>query len=227
MALTQQVRKALRAEIIPHKEQFGGEEQTPTGLIRTGKGFIIPPSENQGTDLKTGPLTSLTPSEQALFPHLRQQVVPESMNLSPVLPAQTPVKRSRRKKAEAQVPVQPQLKATRILIPGVGELPTQYAHVWRGNKVAVLGITPLSYVPAEYKEGGVQGMLSFSDKPSVQYVYLGAWFDDDSGVRNLVLVELPGTGAPEQEDDETDSEDEEYEDDDDEEQRGERSVHLL
>ena len=62
MAVTKKARSELRVRVSSHGEDASHDSDiTPTGLIRTTNGLVIPPSDiGGGVDTRTGALAELT-----------------------------------------------------------------------------------------------------------------------------------------------------------------------
>lgn len=194
MAITKKARKDLLVRIEP---QPGQEQGTllPNGLIKTSMGLVIPPSTIGGSgDTKSGALAELSEQEKQLARISDQysavQVdAPESM------------RRKRRKQPAPQeaAPEAAPVVSARIVLEGLGEVPSQYTHIYKGVGVCVLGMNQYSYTPpkAVRTSSGFSGVFSFAGTPYTRYVYSGFEFRDDAGTRNIVLLQLPD--KPEQE----------------------------
>jgi hypothetical protein len=88
-------------------------------------------------------------------------------------------------------------------VPGVGEIPSQDVHCWKGRGVVVLGMNQFSYMPARAvaTESGMQGVVELQGTPGVKYVYAGHEVVDGSGTRNILLLEVPAQNEEDEEDD--------------------------
>ena len=103
--------------------------------------------------------------------------------------AEAPTKKKRRKRASEAVEEilesKPAINIT-VTVPNFGVIPSQYKHAYTGKGVLVLGMSELSYEPAV-----ATTQVSFSIKPDALFVNTGYSFVDSSGVRNLILLEVP------------------------------------
>lgn len=204
MTLTKTIKSELRGTVLKHEGQDMAE-LTETGLLKTAKGLIIRPSAGgTGADLHTGPLAAFTPAERAMYRmdeqppgHVPEAAVPAAVSAS------QPGRQGRRRKAAtaAQEAAQPVL--VKIKVPGVGEIPSQYVHCWKGRGVVVLGMNQFSYMPARAvaTESGMQGVVELQGTPGVRYVYAGHEFVDGNGTRNILLLEVPAQNEEDEEDD--------------------------
>ena len=164
-------------------------------MIKVGSTLIIPPSTITGNDTKSGALSKLTEEERQMFQMPEQK--------------QKPVKRTtgrKRTMTPKQVQVvqedeEPSVVDTRVLVPGIGPVPTQYTHIWRGDGTVVLGLTDMSFVPPyEYDESTGWRQVSFEFDPGVNYVNTNIRFKDDAGVENLLMLRVPAEPKEEAED---------------------------
>lgn len=199
MAITESSRHDLGAHVVAHRGDFGGKAaargKTATGLMHVGgNNFLIPPS-TETTNTHTGPLAQLTEEERAIVGLDQPQPSAQPVAVPVEEPAEEEQpKRRSRAKAKAE-PQKPKAVKVNLMVPGLGTLPSQYAHCYEGKGVLVLGLTDMSYVPsvaARGPDGQVQGKIALAAKPAVEYVFAGNEFTDSNGVRNIILVALPG-----------------------------------
>lgn len=186
MALTKGAR-ALNVEV--HGVEGDGT-RLPNGLIKTGRGLVVPPSTSgRGTDTHTGALAPLTDEERGLFG------IPDEPAPEPVREPPAPAARKPRRRAQPQP--EPQERPTvrvRLVFPEIGVLPFEYAHRYDGDGVVVLGMSELSYMPkiaVVSSDGGVAGAVRFADSPEDAWLYLGQKFVDREGVENIILAKMP------------------------------------
>lgn len=200
MAVTKKARSELRVRVSSHGEDASyASDITPTGLIRTTNGLVIPPSDiGGGVDTRTGALADLTDAEKLSLgiedmdePTVEQVSEPEA----PVADKPT-TKTGKKKKVPLSKSVQdsiPQVERVTLTgIPGLGDVPTQYVRFMEGVGCLVIGLDKFSYVPvaATLVDGELRGSLSFAEIPGRRYAYLGHRFKMD-GTDYLILIELP------------------------------------
>ena len=185
MAITQAARTGLKARFVAHDGQLEGT-RTETGMIKVGSTLIIPPSTIAGDDTKSGVLAKLTSDERRLFQ------MPEE---KPKAQKKTGGKRrtaATRPAQDLQEVEEPAVVDARVIVPGLGQVPTQYAHIWRGDGTVVLGLTGMSFVPPyEYAEDSGWRQVSFDFDPGVNYVNTNIRFKDDEGIENLLMLRVP------------------------------------
>lgn len=180
--ITKTAREQLLAIVVPHENQSEGY-LTETGMIKTRGGLIIPPSTSYGggNDTRTGVPDELTPEERHAY-HLDSKRAPEQS-----------VKRTRKSKTKTEAPSEPTGETVTVSIPGMGSIPTQYAHIWKGKDILVLGLGKLSYVPSVggmSEDDTIVGSITISGQ-SGRFVYAGTDFVDGSGIRNIILMRVP------------------------------------
>jgi len=80
-------------------------------------------------------------------------------------------------------------------------VPSEYAHVWVGDGVVVLGVTEMSYLPPRggVDDGGVHGAVEISQLPGERLVYSGESFSDGN-CRNLIMLRLKDGGTDDEQD---------------------------
>lgn len=105
-----------------------------------------------------------------------------------------PKKRGR--KAKQAEPVQsPQPSYVKVTVTENGNIniPTQYAHVYTGEGVLVLGLVEdLSYVPrnaARKDSGELDNIVTVSNVPG-SYLYINNNYVDDQGIKNIILFKI-------------------------------------
>lgn len=178
MALTQEAVKNLGARVIDHDE-LGPGIQLENGGVKTAHGIVIPVSQVQG-GTKTGNLDG----QVAVEPTAQQEQVQT---------ASTHERKGRKKtnrEQPAQVPlVTSQLTRVDVEVEGFGTIPTQYRHVYPGVGVLVLGLSDVSFVPAQADTENLR-LVSFNTVPGRKYAYLGTKFTDKEGVVNIIMVEM-------------------------------------
>ena len=186
MAITDNARKALNVTMVAHPGQADGT-LTETGLIKTAKGLVIRPSTQSAQTMKTGPLARLTESERSAYRILENS--PETVKNV----VETQSKKGKRKRQEVKDDAVSAPVTVVVTIPGIGDVPTQYARLCRGPNCIVLGLTPMSYVPAEceLKADGPSNKVKFSVDRSSYYVNSSYEFIDEHGTRNLVMIKVP------------------------------------
>ena len=185
MAITNKQKEELLVKIEDQPGESTGE-RLANGLIKTSKGLVIPPG---GFRRSTGVNTAKVEAE---LEHLREQQVQ---------PKRKAVKGRKSTYVEEQpVAPKPEVKLVHIQVEGFGEIPSQYTHVYKGAGVLVLGMNNFSYTPpkAQKTTQGVTGVLSLTDDPYTRYVYTGFEFRDNTGERNIVLLQLPQEKQQEQ-----------------------------
>ena len=155
---------------------------TETGLLKTRKGEIL---ARHGTDSGAREGSDIDMQVQAANDQMAEL---EAMRDQPELK-----KRGRKKAVKQQAAAQPSdtVEAT-ITVEGFGGIPSQYDQVCIGNDVAMLGLTPRSFIPqaAAVLDGKPTQVLRLSVAPDRRYVYFGSQVTDKRGVTNLILVEL-------------------------------------
>ena len=177
VVLTQEAVKNLGAHIIDH-DNMGPGIRMANGVIKTGHGLIIPPSDEQDD-------TGNAQSEETKV---------EQDAEIPVL-AETPTKeRKRGKKQAAKEPVREPVNESKTVrvdveVAGFGTIPTQYAHMYPGKGILVLGLTDLSFVPAESTSESLC-LVGFSNIADRKYAYCGNRFVDGAGKTNVVMIEM-------------------------------------
>lgn len=215
MAVTKQARNALNVTVVPHTDASKVPMEgrlTPTGLLKLSDGSLVTPSSSMkdSAGLRTGQLDTLTDKEQAACgqsdillntvrgPDQKESQEAEEVEFVPEL-VKRGKKRTRRSSKEQdktpqEVPKKPhEMVTVRLVLPGVGVVPSQYHHVYSEGSVVVLGATDLSYVPvvATQVDDQIVGAFEFQDKPGVKYIYSGMKFRDADDVTNLIIHELP------------------------------------
>jgi hypothetical protein len=108
--------------------------------------------------------------------------------MSEPLPEATAKRGGRRKKAAvADEPkaVQSAVNVS-VAVAGLGEVPSQYRHVYFGEDTIVLGLNELSYVPAV-----ATAQVALSVRPEQLYVNSGYSFVDADGIRNIIMIRVP------------------------------------
>ena len=181
MALTAEAVSQLGARIVEH-DGLGPGIRLANGALKTGHGIVIPPSsEPAGT--KSGRLDGEEGSETT-------QVE------APVVPQAEPAaaRRGRRKVVAKEKPTEslaaaPAAVRVEVEVAGFGRIPTQYAHVYPGTGMLVLGLTELSFVPAVADTSDMR-LVGFSVAPGRKYAYCGNRFTDRDGITNIVMIEI-------------------------------------
>lgn len=181
MSLTEEAVSALKAKVEPRPSGT----ITKTGLLKLSNGTLVTkPSTELGFHDEPALDEQIDDSEQLLGELQAMRAQQEQ-----------PKKRGRKKTAPAEQPVveAPRLRQITINIPGFGGIPSQYAHVYLGDGVAVLGLSSMSFTPQgpDPKTGQPSNILELSVNPGVKYVYLGNSFIDSRNIKNLLLVEVP------------------------------------
>lgn len=186
MALTKTAKEQLGASVVGH-DDLPTAISLPTGLRKTRRGLIAPVSTTAG-DTRSGALVD----EEGQQPEEESQYIDDT---EPDVVLKEPQRRTRKTKPKKQE--QPAFVKLNITIAGFGTIPTQYAHVYTGNGVVILGITDLSFIPqqATAKEGGgLLNVVVFEHLPDRQYVYCGNSFVDSSGTNNIIMIEVKTNG---------------------------------
>lgn len=187
MSLTEEAVSSLRAHIEPRP----GGTMTKTGLQKLSDGTIMTRhSTEDGTRTPEQTVQAIEDDAQrfAELEVMREQLEEEEPQ---------PKRRTRKKAAQAPepppAPKAPPLRQITISIPGFGGIPSQYAHVYLGDGIAVLGLAPMSFTPQapDPKTGQPSNQLELSVNPGTKYVYLGNSFVDRFNIKNLLLVEVP------------------------------------
>ena len=181
MSLTDAAVTGLNAKVEPRP----GGTITKTGLLKLSNGVLV-----------TKPSTELggfrTESDEDQLISANEQQFAELQAMREQMPA--PKKRGRKKaSADTETAEQTKMRQITVNIPGFGGIPSQYAHVYLGNGIAVLGLGPMSFTPQgpDPKTGQPSALVELSVNPGVKYAYLGNMFTDSSNIRNLLLVEVP------------------------------------
>lgn len=179
-------------KVVPHENENSGVE-LPNGLIKMPDGSVLINPNGKRRPQRKAPVAVVEPEPEP-------QVVPT-------------VKGKKKSSPAPAVPPAPRAFLLNMQLPGYGVVPTQYRHVYRGRGLLVLGVGRQSFVPQKAtmdSASGIVGTIQFSEYPGCKFIWTGLEFEDDGGVRCLVLVELVGK---------TQQETEEIEDDDEEEQQ--------
>lgn len=179
MALTKEAVEGLGARVIAH-EDVGPGIQLENGAIKTALGLIVQPSTEPG-GTRSGKLLS---EEQ-----------PQSVHAPVEEPAQQPERRGRKRAQKTTQEIRPEAAPARQLIrvdvevEGFGTVPTQYSHVYPGVGLLILGLSEVSFIPAQY-DATAKRLVGFSTVPGRKYAYLGNKFTDSSGIVNIVMIEM-------------------------------------
>ena len=186
MALTNEAISALKAKVEPREAGV----VTETGLLKLANGTLLArPSTRSGARNPAELEQEIADDESrvAQLQALRAQQAAQQ-------PVQEPAaKRTRRRKVDPEPAQQPTLKQITVTVLGFGGIPSQYAHVNIGEGVALLGVSSMSFIPqqSDTSQDPPTNMLELSTAPGKKYIYIGNTVVDDSGVKNLVLIEVP------------------------------------
>ena len=169
-------------KVVPHLEEKAGVVELPNGMRKTSNGLIIDPTK---LDLLLHPKAPKSPEVTYVQEDEEEEVQPKRASARVA-------KRSAVRKAEAPAPVKRRI-TVRLIVPGVGEIPTQYEKVLRGRGVMILGVFSGSFIPKQVTvvDGELNGVVVFAEWPGERYVFNGWEFRHDSGVRCLVMVKVP------------------------------------
>lgn len=186
---------------MPHKEVDESRGVLlDNGTLKVGPyTYVIPPSGfGNGADLRAGSVVDNVEGFQSYNPN------PSGKDAFDEYEETAPARKSRsQKKAKpAPAPARKPPVVLDITLPGIGTVPSQYAHCYVGEGVLVLGATRLSYKPKQVTQdqaGGLSGIIEIGGRPG-RYVYFGQHFMDADGIDNLILARLPE--APVEDDDE-------------------------
>lgn len=153
--------------------QPGTGESTATGLVRGPKGELL-----------------LPPGRKSLRTVMRERDGGQLSAADPQ-PGRSGGSRRKRRQAEPEPAPAPQVVRTRVSVPGLGMVPSEYAHIWSGDGVVVLGLTEMSYLPPAgvVDDDGVHGAVELSQFPGERLVFSGNSFHDGS-CRNLIMLRL-------------------------------------
>lgn len=154
---------------------------TETGLLKTGKGEIL---ARHGTDTGAREGSDLDLQLQAAESQMAEL---EALREQP-----SAKKKATRKRPVKATPIADTTVEATITVEGFGGIPSQYDQVCIGNDIAMLGLTPRSFIPqaATIVDGKPSQVLRLSVAPDNRYVYFGSQVTDKRGVTNLILVEL-------------------------------------
>lgn len=148
---------------------------TPTGMTKGPRGtIIVNPSTSSPRTAKTGPLVD--PEGQVI------QNQPQQM--------EQPVKKGRKRKQESAPAPKPLVKAT-VIVNGMS-IPTQYAHINKGNGVLVLWLTEFSFVPQpamKDADGNITNKVQLEGYEG-EWANLGQMFTDRDGTRCMLLWQM-------------------------------------
>lgn len=173
-------------KVIPHLEEKGEVIELPNGMRKTSNGLIIDPSK---LDLLLHPKAAREPEVTYVEEEEEEEAPPRRAS------AKVARKGAARKQAAPQPPPPPARRrvTVRLIVPGVGEIPTQYEKVLRGKGVMVLGVFSGSFIPrqAALVDGELSGVVVFAEWPDERYVFNGWEFRDENGTRCLVMVKVP------------------------------------
>jgi len=177
MALSAKIKHDLKGKIEPRPQGT----ITPTGLLKVAEGTVmcrrkeeLPRSEQQ-----------LEEAEQQ-FAEMEQAFQQQQQEEAPLVNATK--KRSRKK----QQPVQTTVSAT-INVIGLGSVPSQYAYVCMGeNGVAILGLTPMSFVPeaTDVTKTPLTNVFTVSTFGDLKFVHMGNTVRLPNGINNLIIYAM-------------------------------------
>ena len=199
---------------MPHKEVDESRGVLlDNGTLKVGPyTYVIPPSGfGNGSDLRAGSVVDDVEGFQSYNPNPAQSRTATFEEPEETAPARK--SRSQKKAKSEPAPARKPPVVLDITLPGIGTVPSQYAHCYVGEGVLVLGATRLSYKPKQVTQdqaGGLSGIIEIGGRPG-RYVYFGQHFMDADGIDNLILARLPE--APVEDDEEFEDEAEETEDD--------------
>ena len=181
MSLTEEAVSSLKAKVEPRPSGT----LTKTGLLKLANGTLV-----------TKPSTELGFHDDEVADKIDDSTdMLEELQAMRDAQEEQPKKRGRKKATPATQPTAetPKLRQITINIPGFGGIPSQYTHVYLGDGIAVLGLSPMSFTPQgpDAKTGQPSNVLELSVNPGVKYVYLGNSFIDSKNIKNLLLVEVP------------------------------------
>lgn len=170
---------------------------TKTGLLKTSAGLVIPPSTFNDNSSHSGAYVPLTAEERGQFPQLDTNIGQGSVGKAAAQPAPSEpsaAKPSRRRSsARKQAPAVQDTVTVGIVLENAGKIPAQYAHVYRGQGLLVLGMCAMSYEPQRLtmQDGAYGGVFELEQYPGERYGYTGNEFTDKDGVRNILAFRIP------------------------------------
>ena len=175
MALTKKIEKDLRGKV----EERAPGTITPTGLYKVADGSLI---------AKSTTLRARTAGPADIEDAEKKMAELEALREAE---AEKPKRRTRSRKKEQAEPVEPEVVNAKVTVEGFGVIPTQYAHVYPGTGIAILGLTALSFVPQITDISDPANLTPHVVQIDVlgegKYVYLGNTFIDKEGVENIIL----------------------------------------
>lgn len=172
MALTKKIEHDLRGKV----EDRAPGTITPTGLYKVGDGSLI--AKSTTLRARTAGPADIEEAEKKMaeLEEMRQEEA-------------KPKRRTRKKTTQVVEQEAPEVVVTKITVEGFGVIPTQYAHVYPGSGIAVLGLTSLSFVPqvTELTDLTHPHLVQIEILGAAKYVYLGNKFTDKDGTDNIIL----------------------------------------
>jgi len=197
MATTKDFRK-LKGKVSAPTDANGKPLEgtvTKTGLLKTSAGLVIPPSTFNDNSSHSGAYVPLTAEERGQFPQLDTNIGQGSVGKDAAQAATAaPAKPSRkRSSARKQAPAEQDTVTVGIVLENAGKIPAQYAHVYRGQGLLVLGMCAMSYEPQRLtvQDGSYGGVFELEQYPGERYGYTGNEFTDKDGVRNILAFRIP------------------------------------
>ena len=174
MALTKKIETDLRGRV----EERAPGTVTPTGLYKVADGSLI--AKSTTLRARTAGPADIEEAEKKMA---ELEAMREAEN--------KPKRKTRSRKKEPEAPAEPEVVNAKVTVEGFGVIPTQYAHVYPGVGIAILGLTSLSFVPQITDISDPANLTPHVVQIDVlgegKYVYLGNTFIDKEGVENIIL----------------------------------------
>lgn len=181
MALSAKIKHDLKGKIEPRPQGT----ITPTGLLKVAEGTVmcrrkeeLPRSDEQ--------IEAAEEQFAAMEQAFQQQQENQQQQEAPTVNATK--KRSRKKQQQVQTTV-----SATINVIGLGSVPSQYAYVCMGeNGVAILGLTPMSFVPeaTDVTKTPLTNVFTVSTFGDLKFVHMGNTVRLPNGINNLIIYAM-------------------------------------